>query len=420
MAARESSRSAAVLCVVMMCTLILNGSFCLGDIQMTDRPYTLISKVQTECELEALRVGTALADHYNSYDEATEWDARIHEDFLTKNLGFAGWIQMGTWKSGGLTATKQVASKLHQNGGWAGSKNLSSSSYSGLNNQWLYIMGDSTTRQVWSSFVSPFQNNDFERNAKEWTRENCARQDPHRKHHAPGDYFPDEGWGGKCGNNELTCHLSGFGATGKVTFDWKHFTYEDYDDWLFGPTGMWPVTNTSLAAVNIKRRPDVLVIQLGLHTCIHAHDRGANETMIRNHIADLPKLMRHINEAVSRPSDKPKTMVIMMTAGRYGGPDIRIDKCSTRFNRNLARQAHIAGFTVLEREEIERRLMFKSEYQGENGEATHLYMKHNLHLQNPAPQIVGTSILTLISCLRKNETIEQAVMQDKLSVTLGR
>ena len=384
---------------------------------MSDKPYTLISKVQTECELEALRVGSALADHYNSYDEATEWDARVHEDFLTKNLGFAGWIQMGTWKSGGLTATRQVASVLHRDGGWAGSKNLSSSSYGGLNNLWLYVMGDSTTRQVWSSFVSPFQNNDFERNAKEWTRENCARQFPHRKHHAPGDYFPEEGWGGKCGNNELTCHLSGFGTTGKVSFDWKHFTYEDYDEWLFGPVGMWPVVNISSSSV--KARPDVLVIQLGLHTCIHAHDRGANETMIRNHIADLPKLMSHINEAISRPSDKQKTIVIMMTAGRYGGPDIRIDKCSTRFNRNLARQAHIAGFVVLEREELERRLMFKSEYQGENGETTHLYMKHNLHLQNPAPQIVGTSLLTLISCLRKNETLERVFLKDKISVSLG-
>ena len=43
------------------------------------------------------------------------------------------------------------------------------------------MMGDSTVRQIWATFVSPFQNNDFERNAKEWTRENCARQFPHRK-----------------------------------------------------------------------------------------------------------------------------------------------------------------------------------------------------------------------------------------------
>jgi frataxin-like iron-binding protein CyaY len=36
------------------------------------------------------------------------------------------------------------------------------------------MMGDSTTRQVWSSIVSGFGGNNFERNAKEWTRENVS------------------------------------------------------------------------------------------------------------------------------------------------------------------------------------------------------------------------------------------------------
>ncbi len=28
------------------------------------------------------------------------------------------------------------------------------------------------------------------------------------------------GWSGKCGNNEVTCHLSGYGPKGKISFDW--------------------------------------------------------------------------------------------------------------------------------------------------------------------------------------------------------
>ena len=28
------------------------------------------------------------------------------------------------------------------------------------------------------------------------------------------------GWGGKCGENEVTCHIPGFGTRGKITFDW--------------------------------------------------------------------------------------------------------------------------------------------------------------------------------------------------------
>jgi len=43
------------------------------------RPYSLIDKVKTECEIEALTIGTMLADRYNSFDEATEWDVRFDE-----------------------------------------------------------------------------------------------------------------------------------------------------------------------------------------------------------------------------------------------------------------------------------------------------------------------------------------------------
>lgn len=73
-----------------------------------------ISKVQADCELEALSVGTRLADRYNSLDEATEWDTRIHHDYLTKYLGFAGWIQIGVWKNTQLTAFRQHAPTLHK------------------------------------------------------------------------------------------------------------------------------------------------------------------------------------------------------------------------------------------------------------------------------------------------------------------
>ena len=164
--------------------------------------YGLITRHQTECELESLSVGTALADRYNSMDEGTEWDVRIHEDYLTERLGFAGWIQMGVMNTG-RTPLNQDAKELHTKGGWTGHSLIRNSSYWALENQWLYMMGDSTQRQIWATFVSPFQNNNFERNAKEWTRDKCARQFPHRMEHPSGGNFPEEGWSGKCGNNEV-------------------------------------------------------------------------------------------------------------------------------------------------------------------------------------------------------------------------
>lgn len=71
---------------------------------------------------------------YQNFDENTEWDMRIHHDYLVEHLGFAGWIQVcinnnnnhssnnsnnnnnkaGLWKSGGLTAHKHRAPDLHK------------------------------------------------------------------------------------------------------------------------------------------------------------------------------------------------------------------------------------------------------------------------------------------------------------------
>jgi hypothetical protein len=370
----------------------------------SDVPYSLISRIQTECELEALQVGTLLADRYNSLDENTEWDIRLHNDYLVRNLGFAGWIQMGTYKSGGKTAHGNDAAALHKKGGWAGLKRINDSSFWALDNQWLYMMGDSTQRQIWATFVSPFQNNNFERNAKNFTREFCDRQFPHRMIHESNGYFHNEGWNGKCGNNEVTCNFPGFGSDGRITYDWKHFTYEDYDEWIFGPTGNWS-SNKSI------RRPDIVNIQVGLHTCYHAFaNNGHNETMMRAHENDIPRLMRNIKTAVERhPTDSGvNTMVIISTSGRPSNPDVRVDKCTWRFNRMLVHEAHKHGFVVLEREEIERRLLFKSEHY----QPTRT-MKPQIHLENPSANIIGTSLLALISCLKNN--VSSSLLEVKAS-----
>ena len=69
---------------------------------------------------------------------------------------------------------------------------------------------------------------------------------------------------------------------------------------------------------------------------------------------------------------------------------VQYDECTWKFNRAVAREAHRVGFTVLEREEIERRYLFK------------MNSNYAMHLNAPAPQIVGTSLLSLISCLARN------------------
>jgi hypothetical protein len=75
---------------------------------------TLLTPLQRKCELEALNVATRLADHYNKYDEDTEWDARLHSGYLVEYLGFADWIQIGVWKNTELTAEHENTKQLHQ------------------------------------------------------------------------------------------------------------------------------------------------------------------------------------------------------------------------------------------------------------------------------------------------------------------
>jgi hypothetical protein len=137
--------------------------------------------------------------------------------------------------------------------------------------------------------------------------------------------------------------------------------------------------------------------------------------MIKQHEEDLPKLMKAVKTAIERQDTMygQKTIVIVSTAGRSSyTSDTRWDQCTWRYNRILAHEAHKHGFAVLEREEIERRLLFKSEHYFETRTT-----KPVLHLEAPSPQIVATSLLTLISCLRKNES---SVMIEAKSSSLSK
>jgi hypothetical protein len=120
--------------------------------------------------------------------------------------------------------------------------------------------------------------------------------------------------------------------------------------------------------------------------------------MIQQHKRDLKLLMQAVRTAIDRtPLGVPKTKVIVQLAGRAGNSEPLGDHCSRTFNRVAAYEAHLQGFPVLEREEIERRLLFKSEFFEEVS-----YIKNLLHLENPGPNIVGTALLAMVACLERN------------------
>lgn len=354
-----------------------------------------------KCELDVMRLGTEIADVFNSPIGDEDWNERVHQDFIAENLGFAPWIVDGVHNSGGLTLTKGSAKELQAKNGWIG-KPVLESPYSILHGKWIYMFGDSTTRQVWASFAAPFQaNKNFERNSKEWSRQYCNKQE-HRTKHVKGGSFPEEGWRGPCGANEVTCHVSGYGEGGLLTYDWKHFPFEDYDEYLFGEKGPW----FNGFHGEGERRPELLTLQMGLHSCWHTHPEGLystelkdiNETMIERHLSDIEKLMAAVRKAVdasNRSSSKGGTKtVIVVTSGSTGmGKAARIDECILKFNRMAANAAHAYGFAVLERGELERRLMFKSI------QSASPYLTVDMHLPQPAQNIIATCLLKLMSCL---------------------
>jgi hypothetical protein len=370
-----------------------------------------------KCEVDALRLGTSISDTFNAPIDR-DWTERVHQNYIAKHLGFAPWLSKGV-KNSGKTLTNDNIDDIRKAHGWLG-HNSTDSPYAVLNKKWIYMYGDSTTRQVWASFGASFQNNKFERNAKEWTRQYCNKQG-HRINHVKNGKFPNEGWEGPCGVNEITCYISGFGDGGLLTFDWKHFPYEDYDDYVFGNNGIFNIDPIK-AGKDAGRKPDILTLQTGMHTCWHAHPDGKysknlngifNQTMYDEHIEGIEKLFNLTRNAINRRSSgnitypETTTTVIVLTSGathRIEG-SISLDHCIKKLNRITTTLANKYGFAVLDRGEIEQRLMYKTI--GTNGLINNKYntnglLEENLHLPMPAQTIIATCLLNMITCLHSD------------------
>ena len=141
-----------------------------------------------------------------------------------------------------------------------------------------------------------------------------------------------------------------------------------------------------------------MTVQFGLHTCYHANNVKSeydysvvNDSLVNTHIDSIKNLMTAIRTAIDRPSIKRTKAVVIVTSGAMGVTNM--DECILRVNRVAADEAHKHGFAVLERGEIERRLMYKS-----RGSASP-FMKTDMHLDQPAQSVISTCLLKLITCL---------------------
>ena len=187
----------------------------------------------------------------------------------------------------------------------------------------------------------------------------------------------------------------------------KHTPYDEYDEWLFGTDGVW---STQAAHV-----PDYLIIQIGHSTCLPSSDPEKSLTELQHseqtfetHVAEVDKLLDSIKTAVTRSTEQSNshqqqqqqkgTTVIISTASRTAIGNPHADFCTWKLNRIIARAAHRRGFIVFEREEIEHRLLFKTEASED------LYSAGVLDkaAEPPMAHIVSTSLLSMLTCLNSN------------------
>ena len=106
------------------------------------------------CEVEAMRVGTRLVDIYNSYSSNSDWRDSYYCDYMTTHLGFDKTLTEGL--IAGRTSEGKFAADLRSSGGWTNYTDTLKSSYWALKDQWLYLHGDSTSRQIFEVMLKSY------------------------------------------------------------------------------------------------------------------------------------------------------------------------------------------------------------------------------------------------------------------------
>ena len=152
-----------------------------------------------------------------------------------------------------------------------------------------------------------------------------------------------------------------------------------------------------------------------MHMCYHAYPEGTysghltaiNATMIDREYENMDKLFMHTRAAIDRhmkdkgaktQTDAFAPQVIVFTSGgtlmgqTWGGDQgIMMDVCIKRINRATRELAHKYGFAVLERGEMEQRIMYKNLWGRKQGEGKDEPIKHTIQPDMHLPQPVQVS-----------------------------
>ena len=118
----------------MLCTLFI--------LQVSTIAKAKLGAIQ-QCQVEAQKVGTTLADVFNAPPSSWSISDRMRQLYLVQNLGFCydepniGFREM----------------KIRRNTGWRDYTDSSSSKYWSMTDKWLYFYGDSTLRQLFEAIM---------------------------------------------------------------------------------------------------------------------------------------------------------------------------------------------------------------------------------------------------------------------------
>jgi hypothetical protein len=142
---------------------------------LNDKQYGMINRVLTECEYDAMSVGSKLGDAFHSFDESTELAECLSSDYIADNLGFLSHMHQKKKKT--ITTTS----------GWTNCSKVSECRYWSLENKWVHIMGDSKAHQVWETFMRPLVKN--KASYQDYASDRCTNESPTPREIPPGYSF---------------------------------------------------------------------------------------------------------------------------------------------------------------------------------------------------------------------------------------
>ncbi|RYH25570.1 hypothetical protein EON65_15495 [archaeon] len=239
--------------------------------------------------------------------------------------------------------------------------------------------------------------------------------------------------------DDQTCHVKGYGPTGQLSYERRDLLVENLPDGkdFFSAH---PVFGLKLDADQPARLPDVLVVQVARHACTLASLKEFKDAdnWMRITEANQAKLMKQLQDLKQQlKSQRNHALnVILMLPGRalYNATTINtktfdkseyrsiyddLDYCIWRLNGLMTFVAHEHGIPVHWREEIEHRLLLKTEqFYGthdmqavaSNGDIAieHVSFFNRPKCEQlvlfPGSQVVAASLIEMLHCFDKNQT----------------